>query len=52
VTVSFPGHASLATGMYPSHHGLVANEFWTQRDGKWASVDFSDDANFRMLNDP
>lgn len=52
VTVSFPGHATLATGMYPSHHGLVANEFWTQRDGKWASVDFSDDANFRILNDP
>jgi predicted AlkP superfamily pyrophosphatase or phosphodiesterase len=52
VTVSFPGHATLATGMYPYHHGLVANEFWAQRDGKWASVDFSDDANFRILGDP
>jgi predicted AlkP superfamily pyrophosphatase or phosphodiesterase len=52
VTVSFPGHATLATGMYPSHHGLVANEYWAERDGKWASIDFSDDANFRILNDP
>jgi predicted AlkP superfamily pyrophosphatase or phosphodiesterase len=52
VTVSFPGHATLATGMYPYHHGLVANEFWTQRDGKWVSVDFSDDANFHILGDP
>jgi predicted AlkP superfamily pyrophosphatase or phosphodiesterase len=52
VTVSFPGHTTLATGMYPYHHGLVANEFWTQRDGKWASVDFSDDTDFRILGDP
>jgi predicted AlkP superfamily pyrophosphatase or phosphodiesterase len=52
VTVSFPGHATLATGMFPSHHGLVANEYWTQRDGKWVSVDFSNDPNFQILEDP
>ena len=51
VTVSFPGHATLATGMYPSHHGMVANEFWTERDGKWRPVDFSDDANFHIVDD-
>jgi predicted AlkP superfamily pyrophosphatase or phosphodiesterase len=51
VTVSFPGHATLATGMFPSHHGLVANEYWTQRDGKWVSVDFSDDSNFQIVDD-
>jgi predicted AlkP superfamily pyrophosphatase or phosphodiesterase len=52
MTLSFPGHTTLATGMYPSHHGMVANEYWTERDGKWASIDFSDDANSRILNDP
>ena len=46
VTVSFPGHATLATGMYPSHHGMVANEFWAERDGKWGEVDFSEDTKF------
>jgi predicted AlkP superfamily pyrophosphatase or phosphodiesterase len=51
ITVSFPGHATLATGMFPSHHGLMANEYWTQRDGKWVSVDFSNDPNFHILDD-
>jgi predicted AlkP superfamily pyrophosphatase or phosphodiesterase len=51
-TVSFPGHASLATGMYPAHHGLIANEYWNERDGKWASIDFSDDERFQILSDP
>ena len=23
ITVSFPGHATLATGMFPSHRGLL-----------------------------
>ena len=52
VTVSFPGHATLATGMYPSHHGMVANEFWAERDGKWGEVDFSEDTKFPILDDP
>src|SRR5205085_3276058 len=35
LTLSFPGHATLATGMYPSHHGLTANEWWQDVDGRW-----------------
>ncbi|MFM9908085.1 MAG: ectonucleotide pyrophosphatase/phosphodiesterase, partial [Chitinophagaceae bacterium] len=27
-SVTFPNHYSIATGMYPSHHGLVYNEFY------------------------
>jgi predicted AlkP superfamily pyrophosphatase or phosphodiesterase len=27
-SVTFPNHYSIATGMYPSHHGLVANQFY------------------------
>jgi len=48
-SVTFPNHYSIATGMYPSHHGLVNNSFLDEkmnekytmgakakvRDGKW-----------------
>jgi len=50
LTLSFPGHAALATGMYPSHHGLTGNEWWVNRDGKWVEVDVTDDENTTLLN--
>jgi predicted AlkP superfamily pyrophosphatase or phosphodiesterase len=28
-SVTFPNHYTLVTGMYPSHHGLVANSFYS-----------------------
>ena len=48
-SLTFPNHYSIATGMYPSHHGLVSNYFYsprrkqfygmkkpeTVRDGRW-----------------
>ncbi|RZK43996.1 MAG: alkaline phosphatase family protein [Pedobacter sp.] len=48
-TVTFPNHYSIATGLYPSHHGLVNNSFFDKkkqekysmgakdkvRDGSW-----------------
>jgi predicted AlkP superfamily pyrophosphatase or phosphodiesterase len=49
LTMSFPGHTTLSTGMYPSHHGLTANEWWIQGDGRWSSVDVTDDPGFRIL---
>ncbi|WP_144207974.1 alkaline phosphatase family protein [Shewanella donghaensis] len=27
-TVTFPNHLTLVTGLYPSHHGIVANRFY------------------------
>lgn len=27
-SVTFPNHISLVTGMYPGHHGIVANTLW------------------------
>ncbi|MDP1363199.1 alkaline phosphatase family protein, partial [Klebsiella variicola] len=27
-SVTFPKHYTLATGLYPSHHGLVYNQFY------------------------
>jgi predicted AlkP superfamily pyrophosphatase or phosphodiesterase len=30
-SLTFPNHYSLATGMYPSHHGLVDNNFYDRK---------------------
>lgn len=34
-TLTFPNHYSIATGMLPAHHGLVANEFPDEESGNW-----------------
>ena len=48
-TLTFPNHYSIATGLYPEHHGIVENSFWDPElkasfrftnpvdagDGKW-----------------
>ena len=33
-SVTFPNHYTLATGLYPSHHGLVDNTFYDPKKGK------------------
>src|SRR3984957_12952489 len=33
-SVTFPNHYSLATGLYPSHHGLVDNAFFDAAKGR------------------
>jgi hypothetical protein len=48
-TLSFPGHATLATGLYPSHHGLTANEYWQPLNGQWRSVSVTRDPASRIL---
>ncbi|MEO6254665.1 MAG: ectonucleotide pyrophosphatase/phosphodiesterase [Ferruginibacter sp.] len=30
-SVTFPNHYTIATGMYPSHHGLVYNQFYDRK---------------------
>ena len=37
-TLTFPNHYSIATGLYPDHHGLVANEFPDPERDKWYSL--------------
>jgi len=32
-TITFPNHYSIVTGLYPSHHGLVDNEFYDRPTG-------------------
>jgi predicted AlkP superfamily pyrophosphatase or phosphodiesterase len=33
-SVTFPNHYSIATGMYPAHHGLVNNSFLEEKTGQ------------------
>ena len=49
LTVSWPGHGTLATGVYPSHHGLTANEWWMEVDGRWQEVGAGTDRRFHEL---
>ncbi|MGA9573552.1 MAG: ectonucleotide pyrophosphatase/phosphodiesterase [Lysobacterales bacterium] len=37
-TLTFPNHYSIATGLYPAHHGLVANEFPDPASNTWYSL--------------
>ncbi len=37
-TLTFPNHYSIATGLYPEHHGLVGNYFPDPVRGKWYSL--------------
>ncbi|MFZ5619041.1 MAG: alkaline phosphatase family protein [Pseudomonadota bacterium] len=48
ITVSLPGHAALSTGAYPSTHGLTANEWWVERDGRWTWADAGSDPNEKI----
>jgi predicted AlkP superfamily pyrophosphatase or phosphodiesterase len=52
LTLSFPGHATLATGMHPSHHGLTGNEWWVEKDGKWSELDVSRDVRYKVVDAP
>ena len=37
-TLTFPNHYSIATGLYPDHHGLVANDFPDPERDIWYSL--------------
>lgn len=37
-TLTFPNHYSIATGLYPEHHGLVANNFPDPERDVWYSL--------------
>ncbi|MCP5382313.1 MAG: alkaline phosphatase family protein [Kordiimonadaceae bacterium] len=45
ITNSFPGHLSLSTGMYPTHHGFPGNEWWIERENGWGWIDGIADSN-------
>ena len=33
-TKTFPNHYTLVTGLYPGHHGIVANSIWDRATGR------------------
>lgn len=37
-SLTFPNHYSIVTGMYPSHHGIVANRFYDEKKAKTYSL--------------
>lgn len=45
-SLTFPNHYSMATGLHPNSHGLVANEFWDERGMRYRLGDR------RMVEDP
>ena len=39
-SLTFPNHYSIVTGLYPEHHGLVANSFWDEtKQARYAIAD-------------
>lgn len=52
ITVSHPGHATLATGMHPGHHGIVDAAFYAGPPGQRVFTDAVDDPAAPIVNGP
>ena len=52
VTETAPGHATLATGVYPSRHGIVWNEWYTKQNEKWVQVTNISDSTEKIVGLP
>ena len=37
-SITFPNHYTMATGLYPDHHGIVANSFYDPKSGRHYSI--------------
>lgn len=46
-TKTFPNHYTIATGLYPDHHGLIENNMWDRESGKSFSL-----GNRQAVEDP
>ncbi len=46
------GHATLATGMHPAHHGIVSNRWFEEVDGQWQLVGSVSDPNTWLTSAP
>ncbi len=49
-TVTATGHATIATGVFPSRHGIVGNDFFDRTEGQSVYAAFDPDAP--LLGDP
>lgn len=52
VTETAAGHATLATGLFPSHHGIVSNQWYAKRDGKWVLLSNVNDPSVKIVGQP
>ncbi|HYV19704.1 MAG TPA: alkaline phosphatase family protein [Verrucomicrobiae bacterium] len=52
ITVSHPGHATLATGVHPGHHGIVDAAFYAGPPGGRVFTDAVDDPAAPIVNGP
>lgn len=50
ITVTAAGHATIATGAFPAHHGIISNEWFDRTEGR--EVYCSDDSAARVLGYP
>jgi predicted AlkP superfamily pyrophosphatase or phosphodiesterase len=51
-TTSMPGHATIATGMFPSHHGILEGSWGEMVDGKLAMTSSVRDGAYRIVGFP
>lgn len=52
-TKTFPNHVSIATGLYPAHHGIVGNRFRDPDLGLFEMFDYGDNTDPRFwLGEP
>ncbi|HET6363348.1 MAG TPA: alkaline phosphatase family protein [Gemmatimonadota bacterium] len=51
-TVTAAGHATLSTGTWPSHHGIVANEWLENVDGEWIEISNVGDSTVQIVGYP
>jgi Uncharacterized proteins of the AP superfamily len=52
VTETAPGHADLSTGVYPSRHGIVSDEWFEKHDGKWVYTNNVFDPAVKIVGQP
>ena len=51
-TTSMPGHATIATGMFPSHHGILEGSWGEVVDGKLTMTSSVQDKAYRIVGYP
>ncbi len=47
ITATAPGHASMLSGLYPRHHGIVDNDWWDRQLGRGERA--GDDPDFSVV---
>jgi predicted AlkP superfamily pyrophosphatase or phosphodiesterase len=52
ISISHPGHVTLSTGMFPSHHGIVDAAFYEQHGDQWQFTDALTDPSEHIVGVP